>query len=107
MSFGGGRLSAGETRALRYALCQGRRADRGGGGLSRYPSRDIPAKDLQPTGTGRKIDAGKGLVVTAADLSGTRASFAGRGSQISMAAMGDTGHAKAAESSRRSRPTRR
>jgi hypothetical protein len=34
---------------------------------------------------------GYGLVVTAADMSGKRASFAGRGSQISIAAFGDTG----------------
>ena len=92
MSFGGGRLSAGEMRALRYALAKdvvmiAAAADQP------IPEQGHPAKDLQPTGTGRYIAKGKGLVITAADRSGARASFAGRGSQISMAAMGDTGHA--------------
>jgi subtilisin family serine protease len=90
MSFGGGRLSAGETRALRYALRNdvvliAAAADQP------IAEQGHPAKDLQPTGTGRKISEGKGLVITAADRSGARASFAGRGSQISMAAMGDSG----------------
>jgi subtilisin family serine protease len=90
MSFGGGRLSAGEMRALRYALRKdvvliAAAADQP------IPEQGHPAKDLQPTGTGRDIRQGKGLVVTAADASGARASFAGRGSQISMAAMGDSG----------------
>jgi subtilisin family serine protease len=47
-----------------------------------------PANVLQPTGTGSDIGAGKGLSVTAANFSDRRASFAGRGSQISMAAYG-------------------
>ena len=90
MSFGGGRLSAGENRALRFALREdvvliAAAADQP------IPEQGHPAKDLQPTGTGRKITQGKGLVVTAADPTGARASFAGRGSQISMAAMGDSG----------------
>ena len=90
MSFGGGRLSGGETRALNYALRKdvvliAAAAD------EPIPEQGHPAKDLQPTGTGRKISEGKGLVITAADRTGARAPFAGRGSQISMAAMGDTG----------------
>ncbi len=90
MSFGGGRLSNGEYRALRYALRKdvvliAAAAD------SPIPDQGHPAKDLQPTGTGRNIKQGVGLVVTAAEPSGGRASFAGRGSQISLAAMGDTG----------------
>ena len=90
MSFGGGRLSDGELRALRYALAKdvvliAAAAD------SPIAEQGHPAKDLQPTGTGRNIKKGAGLVVTAAEISGTRASFAGRGSQISLAAMGDTG----------------
>ena len=90
MSFGGGRLSAGENRALRYALRKdvvliAAAADQP------IAEQGHPAKDLQPTGTGRNIKRGAGLVVTAADASGARASFAGRGSQISMAAMGDSG----------------
>jgi subtilisin family serine protease len=90
MSFGGGRLSAGERRALNYALRRdvvliAAAAD------APIPEQGHPAKDLQPTGTAHKLDVGYGLVVTAADMSGKRASFAGRGSQISIAAFGDTG----------------
>jgi serine protease len=90
MSFGGGRLSYSELRALRYAfrhdvVLVAAAAD--------APSveQGHPAKDLQPTGTGPHLNEGDGLVVTAADATGGRASFAGRGSQISLAAYGDTG----------------
>lgn len=47
-----------------------------------------PANILQPTGTGPRPDAGKGLTVTAADFGGGKARFAGDGSQISIAAYG-------------------
>jgi serine protease len=47
-----------------------------------------PADLLQPTGTGSDLGTGKGLSVTAADAFDRRASFAGRGSQISLAAYG-------------------
>src|SRR4051794_17764650 len=47
-----------------------------------------PASALQPTGTGPDVTAGRGLSVTAADFQDRRASFAGRGSQISIAAYG-------------------
>jgi serine protease len=47
-----------------------------------------PANLLQPTGTGPDLTAGRGLTVTAANFFGARASFAGRGSQISLAAPG-------------------
>jgi subtilisin family serine protease len=47
-----------------------------------------PASALQPTGTGPDPNAGRGLSVTAADFADRRASFAGRGSQISIAAYG-------------------
>jgi subtilisin family serine protease len=47
-----------------------------------------PANLLQPTGTGADITAGRGLTVTASNFAGARASFAGRGSQISIAAPG-------------------
>jgi subtilisin family serine protease len=47
-----------------------------------------PANILQPTGTGSDLSAGKGLTVTAADASDARASFAGHGSQISLAGYG-------------------
>ncbi|MEA2155734.1 MAG: serine protease [Solirubrobacteraceae bacterium] len=47
-----------------------------------------PANLLQPSGTGADIAAGRGLSVTAATASDARASFAGRGSQISLAGYG-------------------
>jgi serine protease len=47
-----------------------------------------PANVLQPTGTGPVIEQGKGLVVTAATADDRRASYAGRGTQISLAAYG-------------------
>ena len=47
-----------------------------------------PASLLQPTGTGSDLAAGRGLSVTAADATDQRAPFAGRGSQISLAAYG-------------------
>ena len=89
MSFGGGRLTYAELRALRYAfrhdvVLLAAAAD------SPTVEQGHPAKDLQPTGTGSHLDEGEGLVVTAADNRGLRASFAGRGSQISLAAFGDT-----------------
>jgi serine protease len=50
-----------------------------------------PASALQPTGTGPDINVGRGLSVTAADFQDGRAPFAGRGSQISLAAYGAYG----------------
>jgi subtilisin family serine protease len=47
-----------------------------------------PANLLQPRGTGPDLMAGKGLTVTAATSEDRRAPFAGRGSQISLAAYG-------------------
>jgi serine protease len=47
-----------------------------------------PADLLQPTATGPDLAVDKGLSVTAADASDARASFAGQGSQISLAAYG-------------------
>jgi serine protease len=47
-----------------------------------------PADILQPLGTGPDITAGKGLTVTAAASDDRRAPFAGRGSEISLAAYG-------------------
>jgi subtilisin family serine protease len=47
-----------------------------------------PANLLQPTGSGADITAGRGLSVTAATSADARASFAGRGSQISLAGYG-------------------
>jgi serine protease len=50
-----------------------------------------PASLLQPTGSAPDLAAGLGLTVTASNFSGQRASFAGRGSQISLAAPGSFG----------------
>jgi serine protease len=50
-----------------------------------------PANMLQPTGTGEDLDAGKGLSVTSANFFDERSSFAGRGTQISLAAYGSVG----------------
>jgi serine protease len=47
-----------------------------------------PSNVLQPTGTGPDITKGRGLDVTAANVQDNRASFAGRGTQISIAAYG-------------------
>jgi len=89
MSFGGGRESAGEQRAISYAwrhdvVLIAAASDTAG------VENGHPAKDLQPTGTGDNLEVGRGLVVTAVDGSAKRAVFAGRGSQISLAAYGDT-----------------
>lgn len=47
-----------------------------------------PSNVLQPAGTGSDITKGEGLSVTAANFSGQRASFAGFGSEVSIAAFG-------------------
>jgi serine protease len=47
-----------------------------------------PANVLQPAGTGPDIAQGKGLTVTAATFADQRASFAGNGTEISIAAYG-------------------
>jgi serine protease len=47
-----------------------------------------PANVLQPSGTGADITQGKGIDVTSADFADQRSSFAGLGSEISMAAYG-------------------
>ena len=54
----------------------------------RTTEQGFPANILQPTGSGPDIAAGKGLSVTAADFTDEAASFAGDGSQISIAAYG-------------------
>jgi subtilisin family serine protease len=47
-----------------------------------------PANILQPTGSGANLGSNLGLTVTAANFSDQRAPFAGRGTQISLAAYG-------------------
>ncbi len=76
-----------EVRALQYAAAHkvvlvAAAADNPG------TEQGDPANVLQPAGTGPNITQGLGLDVTAADYSGGRASFAGFGSEISVAAYG-------------------
>src|SRR5918999_2810395 len=86
MSFGGGPDSAALDAAIQAAYDRGivlvaaasNEEDDGGQGA--------PASQLQP-GDAANIDAGRGLVVTAADFADTRAGT-GRGSEISLAAYG-------------------
>jgi len=90
MSFGeDGRAQApqSEVRAIQYAYAHNvvmaaAAAD------SPVTEQGDPANTLQPTGTGQTLASGLGLSVTAADFDDKRASFAGFGSQISIAAYG-------------------
>ncbi len=85
MSFGGGATNAALREAIEFAVSRGvvlvaaasndDTADQG-----------APAVELQP-GNGPLLDAGRGLVVTAAEFDDTRAGT-GFGSQISLAAYG-------------------
>ncbi len=76
-----------EVRALQYAAARkvvlvAAAADSPG------TEQGDPANVLQPAGTGADINRGLGLDVTAAAYDGARASFAGFGSEISLAAYG-------------------
>lgn len=76
-----------EIRALNYAaqhrvVLVAAAADTPG------PEQGDPANAVQPVGTGPNLTQGLGLDVTAADYGGARASFAGYGSEISLAAFG-------------------
>jgi serine protease len=91
MSFGSSQSSstppADELRALQYAAAHkvvlvAAAAD------SRTTQEGDPADVLQPSGTGPDLNSGLGLDVTAADYDGGLASFAGSGTEISMAAFG-------------------
>ena len=90
MSFGGGRESVGEQRAISYALAPRRRPDRGGlrhGRSRERPSCQGPSADRhrrQPRGRPRPRRHGRRRIRR------SERSFAGRGSQISLAAYGDT-----------------
>ncbi len=92
MSFGPAQPTASpappsEVRALQYAAAHNvvlvaAAADSPG------TEQGDPANVLQPAGTGPSLSQGLGLDVTAADYSGGRASFAGQGNEISLAAFG-------------------
>jgi serine protease len=98
MSFGtasGSKSSSPEMRrAVRYAFKRDAVMVAAAADEPRLEQGD-PANLLQPTGTGRKLNSSrnKGLTVTAATAANQRASFAGRGSQISLAAYGSYGSA--------------
>jgi subtilisin family serine protease len=92
MSFGppassGGQASDAEVRALDYAAAHNVVLVAAASDAASAEQGD-PANVLQPSGTGQDIAKGLGLDVTAAQFDGHRASFAGFGSEISMAAYG-------------------
>jgi serine protease len=98
MSFGtDGRYAASDVivQALHYANDKGAvlvaaAADTATAGTPVLEQGD-PANVLQPTDTGSDINQNLGLSVTAANAQDTRAVFAGRGTQISLAAYGTYG----------------
>jgi serine protease len=88
MSFGG----EGQSDALERAIARAAESDVvmvAAAANEDTTEQGIPAEYLQPPGTGPKISAGTGLVVTAAQYDGGRAWFEpGRGTGISIAAYG-------------------
>ncbi|HEY4096811.1 MAG TPA: S8 family serine peptidase [Baekduia sp.] len=93
MSFGtDGRTPAGDVfvKALQYANAKGAVLVSAAADRPRE-EQGYPADLLQPGGTGADLSSNLGLSVTAADARDARASFAGRGSQISLAAYGTYG----------------
>jgi subtilisin family serine protease len=98
MSFGtDGRYAAADVivQALHYANDKGAVlvAAAADNATARSPvlEQGDPANVLQPTDTGSDINTNFGLSVTAVNAQDTRASFAGRGTQISLAAYGTYG----------------
>lgn len=92
MSFGSetGHGSAALRRAIDYAVARkvvlvAAAADQA------ITEQGYPSNMLQPSGTAASIGTGRGLSVTAATADGRRASFAGYGTQISVAAYGSYG----------------
>lgn len=92
MSFGSesGRGSAALRRAIDYAVARKVVLVAAAADLP-VTEQGYPSNVLQPTGSAMNLNSGRGLSVTAATAAGTRASFAGRGSQISVAAYGSYG----------------
>ncbi|MBJ7519930.1 MAG: S8 family serine peptidase [Solirubrobacteraceae bacterium] len=92
MSFGSesGRGSAALRRAVDYAVARKVVLVAAAADMP-VTEQGYPSNVLQPTGTASNLDSGRGLSVTAATAAGTRASFAGLGSQISVAAYGSYG----------------
>jgi serine protease len=88
MSFGGsGAADPALGAALRYAVSHGA-VPVAAAADEPVEEQGQPASLLQPAGTGPQLAKGLGLVVTAANGADGRASFAGRGSEVSMAAYG-------------------
>jgi serine protease len=88
LAFGGdGKTSPALAAALRYAAAHGAVPV---AAAADEPTTDQghPAALLQPAGTGPQLGSGLGLVVTAATANDRRASFAGYGTGISLAAYG-------------------
>jgi serine protease len=91
MSFGddpGTQASPAIARALRYAVSRGVVLVAAAADEPTMGDQGDPANTLQPAGTGHNLARGEGLTVTAADYQGARSSFAGGGSEISLAAYG-------------------
>ena len=76
-----------ETRALHYALAH-RVVLVAAASDSPGTEQGDPANVLQPAGTGPNMAKGIGLDVTSADYAGLRSTFAGSGTEISLAAYG-------------------
>jgi subtilisin family serine protease len=88
MSFGGtGAADPALGAALRYAVARGA-VPVAAAADEPVADQGQPASLLQPAGSGSQLGRGLGLVVTAANGSDARASFAGYGSEVSMAAYG-------------------
>ena len=84
---GGRRPPQALTDALRYAVARGAVLVAAAADQDTTEQGD-PANILQPAGSGPDLGAGLGLSVTASTFSDRRAHFAGRGTQISLAAPG-------------------
>jgi subtilisin family serine protease len=88
LSFGGLGSSATERRAIDYAAARDVLLVAAAGNEYEHGNPvEFPAALLQPEGTNGQ--GGRGLVVGASTISGTRASFSNTGSWISLAAPGD------------------
>jgi hypothetical protein len=85
MSFGGCGVEF--ESAIGYAWSRGS-VPVAAGDNTPAPSGTYPAAGVQPEGTGPNLDAGRGLVITAAKHNGTRAAFALASTGVSVAAFG-------------------
>jgi serine protease len=94
MSFGGANPNTQLRDALNYAWASGSVPVAAGDNQPNPPaSNNYPAQYIQPEGTGPTVDAGIGLVVTSANHSGIRSSFAQQDTGVSIAAFGSATNA--------------